>query len=108
LATGARPAPAEPDPFEPLPVASPGRLVDEEGRPATAPPDGYPVSFPTDGIRVDDRGHPRDLLEAARSVVDLVFEDGPARWQEVLFYTHPAVERRVLMAMEWKADQPDR
>ncbi len=31
----------------------------------------------------------------------------PARWQELLFYTHPAVERRVLMAMQWKADHPE-
>jgi STE24 endopeptidase len=30
----------------------------------------------------------------------------PARLQEVLFYTHPAVERRVLSAMQWKADHP--
>ncbi len=30
----------------------------------------------------------------------------PAVWQEVLFYTHPSVERRVLRAMEWKAAQP--
>lgn len=27
----------------------------------------------------------------------------PAKWQEVLFYTHPSVENRVLAAMEWKA-----
>ncbi|WP_435418653.1 M48 family metallopeptidase [Parerythrobacter aurantius] len=28
----------------------------------------------------------------------------PAAWQEVLFYTHPSVEKRVLRAMEWKAN----
>jgi STE24 endopeptidase len=28
----------------------------------------------------------------------------PQGWEEVLFYTHPSVERRVRMAMEWKAD----
>ena len=27
----------------------------------------------------------------------------PSRWQEVLFYTHPSVERRVRRAMDWKA-----
>lgn len=27
----------------------------------------------------------------------------PAKWQEVLFYTHPSVENRVRAAMEWKA-----
>ena len=28
----------------------------------------------------------------------------PQGWEEVLFYTHPSVERRVRMAMEWKAE----
>ena len=27
----------------------------------------------------------------------------PSRLQEVLFYTHPSVERRVRRAMDWKA-----
>ena len=31
----------------------------------------------------------------------------PSPLQEALFYTHPSVERRVRMAMEWKADQDD-
>jgi Peptidase family M48 len=30
----------------------------------------------------------------------------PHRLQEILFYTHPAVERRVLAAMQWKAAGP--
>jgi len=29
----------------------------------------------------------------------------PAKLQELLFYTHPSVESRVRMAMEWKAEQ---
>jgi len=29
----------------------------------------------------------------------------PSKLQEALFYTHPSVERRVRMAMEWKAQQ---
>lgn len=28
----------------------------------------------------------------------------PEPWQEMLFYTHPSVERRVRQAMQWKAD----
>lgn len=28
----------------------------------------------------------------------------PQGWEEVLFYTHPSVERRVRMAMQWKAE----
>ena len=30
----------------------------------------------------------------------------PTKWQEILFYTHPSVENRVLAAMEWKARHP--
>lgn len=31
----------------------------------------------------------------------------PSALQEMLFYTHPSVEKRVLRAMEWKAAHPD-
>ena len=31
----------------------------------------------------------------------------PNRLQEILFYTHPSVERRVRRAMEWKASHPE-
>ncbi|MFN3516909.1 MAG: M48 family metalloprotease [Novosphingobium sp.] len=30
----------------------------------------------------------------------------PSAWQEMLFYTHPSVEKRVLRALEWKAAHP--
>jgi STE24 endopeptidase len=30
----------------------------------------------------------------------------PSALEEVLFYTHPSVEKRALMAMEWKAAHP--
>ena len=30
----------------------------------------------------------------------------PSALQEMLFYTHPSVEKRVLKAMEWKAAHP--
>jgi STE24 endopeptidase len=30
----------------------------------------------------------------------------PSALQEALFYTHPSVEKRALMAMEWKAAHP--
>ncbi|MDP5102531.1 MAG: M48 family metallopeptidase [Erythrobacter sp.] len=30
----------------------------------------------------------------------------PSAFEEVLFYTHPSVEKRALMAMEWKAAHP--
>lgn len=75
--------PAEPEPFDPLPVCSPGGLVGEEGLPITAPPPGYPIDFPTDGIQVDDPGDPRDLTSAVRRVFDVVFGSGAdAFWDE--------------------------
>jgi len=82
LATGERAAPLEPEPFDPLPVCSPGMLTGDDSLPVTAPPSGYPLTFPTDGILVDDPGHPRDLVRAVRSVFDTVFDDANARWHE--------------------------
>jgi STE24 endopeptidase len=31
----------------------------------------------------------------------------PAKLEEIIFYDHPSVERRVRMAMEWKAAHPE-
>jgi hypothetical protein len=82
LATGEREAPPEPEPFAPLPVCSPGMLRGDDGLPVAAPPAGYPLTFPTDGILVDDPGHPRDVVRAVRAVFDTVFDDANARWHE--------------------------
>ncbi len=82
LATGERPAPAEPEPFDPLPPCSPGMLTGDDGLPLDASPESYPIAFPEDGILVDDPGHARDLGAAARAVFDVVFADGDARWHE--------------------------
>lgn len=82
LATGAREAPPEPEPFDPLPVCSPGMLTGDDGLPVAAPPSGYPLTFPTDGILVDDPGHARDLVRAVRAVFEVVFDDANARWHE--------------------------
>ena len=43
LATGEREWPVEPDPFDPLPVCSPGMLTGDDGLPLVTPPAGYPV-----------------------------------------------------------------
>jgi hypothetical protein len=83
LASGERPLPTEPDPFDPLPVCSPGMLTGDDGLPLAAPPPGYPLDFPSDGILVDDPGHPRDLTARARAVFDVIFgADCAARWDE--------------------------
>jgi hypothetical protein len=82
LSTGEREAPPEPEPFDPLPVCSPGMLTGDNGLPVAAPPRGYPLTFPLDGILVDDPGHPRDVVRAVRSVFESIFDDASARWHE--------------------------
>ncbi|HQP89322.1 MAG TPA: hypothetical protein PLL76_23970, partial [Thermoanaerobaculia bacterium] len=84
LATGERALPPEPDPFDPLPVCSPGMLTGADGLPCATSPSGYPIDIPQDGVLLDDPGHPRDLTASARAVFDVVFGgDADARWQEV-------------------------
>ncbi|MDP3950388.1 hypothetical protein [Microbacterium sp.] len=80
LATGARPMPSEPEPFDPLPVCSPGILASADGLPLARPPAGYPLTFPENGVLVDDPGHAQDLLTAVRVVFDLVFGVEADRW----------------------------
>jgi hypothetical protein len=90
LATGDQELPGEPEPFDPLPVCSPGMLTGADGLPLAVPPAGYALSFPVDGILVDDPGHPLDLVAAVRAVFDVVF--GPsadARWQEAAALLDP-------------------
>jgi len=58
LATGERSAPTEPEPFDPLPVCSPGMLTGDDGLPLSQPPAGYPLAFPADGLLVEQ---PRSL-----------------------------------------------
>ena len=82
LATGERLASPEPEPFDPLPVCSPGMLTGDDGLPLSQPPAGYPLTFPADGLLVDDPGHPHDLISAVRSVFEVVFDDPDARWKE--------------------------
>ncbi len=83
LATGERALPPEPDPFDPLPVCSPGMLTGADGLPCATSPSGYPIDIPQDGVLLDDPGHPRDLSASARAVFDVVFAgEADARWQE--------------------------
>jgi hypothetical protein len=90
LATGERALPPEPDPFDPLPVCSPGMLTGPDGLPCTTAASGYPIDIPPDGVLLDDPGHPRAITASARAVFDVVFgDDADARWQEAIGILDP-------------------
>jgi hypothetical protein len=73
LATGVRATPAEPDPFDQLPICSPATLLGDDDRPSSRASSGYPLVLPENGILVSDTGHSRDLTAAVRAVFDGVF-----------------------------------
>ncbi|TEU25819.1 type II restriction endonuclease subunit M [Alkanindiges illinoisensis] len=78
LATGERAAPAEPEPFDPLPAKSPGML-----------PDGAAPFHAHTGILVDDQGHPHDLARLVEEVlnrVDVSVPDDVRRWLQKDFF----------------------
>ena len=83
LAIGDRVLPSTPGPFDSLPACSPAMLIDQDGSPVVTPPIGYPLSFPEDGILVDDPGHRLDMVGAVRDVFRLLFvNDADALWRE--------------------------
>lgn len=78
LATGERAAPAEPEPFDPLPAKSPGML-----------PDGAVTFHANPGILVDDPGHPHDLarlIEEVLARVDVPVPEDVRRWLQRDFF----------------------
>ncbi|MFZ4986153.1 MAG: type II restriction endonuclease subunit M, partial [Blastocatellia bacterium] len=78
LATGEREAPAEPEPFDPLPSKSPGML-----------PDGAAAFHAHAGILVDDQGHPHDLPRLIEEVlvrVEVPVPDDVRRWLQRDFF----------------------
>ena len=77
VATGQKPAPPDPDPFDPLPVCPPGMLQDAAGLPAT-PTDvqgDYPLRISWLGILVDDPHHPEDIGQRLREFFELLWPD---------------------------------
>ena len=78
LATGEREWPEEPDPFDPLPVCSPGMLTGDDGLPMSSAPDGYPID--PSPVLVDDPGHELDLTARVRTVFETVFGDQADGW----------------------------
>lgn len=78
LATGDRAAPAEPEPFDPLPTKSPGML-----------PDGAAPFHEHAGILVDDQGHSHDLarlIEEVLARVEMPVPENVRRWLQRDFF----------------------
>ena len=75
FATGELPIPELPDPFDPLPVCSPGMLQGEDGLPLQATPAGYPLRIDWDGILVDDSDHSDDVILRVRDVLEVLWND---------------------------------
>ena len=78
LATGERAAPAEPEPFDPLPTKSHGML-----------PDGVAPFHTHAGILVDDPGHPHDLARLVEEVLTRVgapVSEDVRRWLQRDFF----------------------
>jgi STE24 endopeptidase len=59
----------------------------------------------SDRYSLETVGEPDALASALVKTAEYRYPR-PSAWQEALFYTHPSVEKRVLMAMEWKAAHP--
>lgn len=78
-------APKHGGPFDSLPQCSPGMLVDSDGLPPKVVPHGYPIAFPEDGVLVDDKNHPRDLVQRVGDVFGLLYgAAGEERLSEAL------------------------
>ncbi len=71
-------APAPPDPFDPVPICSPGMLVGPDGLPARELPDGYPLDLPSDRLLIDEEGHPWDIVRRVVLAAEVLFDDADA------------------------------
>jgi hypothetical protein len=71
-------APPPPDPFDPVPICSPGMLVGPYGLPAREAPEGYPLKLPPDRILVDEEGHRWDVVRRIRAAAEVLFDDPDA------------------------------
>jgi hypothetical protein len=88
LATGASESPGPPDPFGDLPIAAPSVLAGEDIDRVV--PSDYPLAIPPDGVLVDDEGHPRDIVDAIRSVYDCVYaNEAEEAWQHAIYELDP-------------------
>ena len=79
IATGERPLPPEPEPFDPLPIKALGML-----------PDGAQPYHSYEAILVDEQGHPHDLVQLVEDVfsrVNVCAPDDVRRWLRKEFFT---------------------
>lgn len=82
LATGDCSSPEDPEPFDPLPVCSPGMLQGDDGLPLS-PTEGrrlrtegrYPLDTAWDGILVDDPEHPLDIERRVHDALAVIWGD---------------------------------
>ena len=81
-ATGEKPPPPVPDPFDPLPVCPPGMLQGDDGLPMgkdegrRMKDEGkYPLRVSWDGFMVDDENHPEDVVARVREVLAVIWGD---------------------------------
>ncbi|GAC1467537.1 MAG: hypothetical protein NVSMB9_09250 [Isosphaeraceae bacterium] len=75
FATGEIPSPELPDPFDPLPVCSPGMLQGDDGLPLRHTPDCYPLHIDWEGLLVDDPSHTDDIVRRVRDVFEVIWKD---------------------------------
>lgn len=78
IATGERPLPPEPEPFDPLPTRAPGML-----------PDGAQPFHVYEAVLVDEQGHPHDLVNLVEEVllhVNVPVPDDVRRWLRKEFF----------------------
>jgi hypothetical protein len=76
-------APPRPDPFDPVPICSPGMLVGKDGMPVRAAPSSYPLELPPDRLLLDEPGHRWDVLAAVRKVAAVLFADPDTILEEI-------------------------
>jgi hypothetical protein len=88
LATDERQQHFEAGPFDKLPICSPGVLICD--RAAGRAPSGYPLTFPENGVLVDDPGHAQDVTAAVHGIFDIVFGTRADRfWNDVAAILNP-------------------
>lgn len=72
IAAGTADPPPMPGPYEPVPAASRGMLVDASGLPVEKAPVGYPLDIPADRVLYDDPGHPADVVRGIEAAAEVI------------------------------------